>query len=393
MTTKTYYTSGQFARMANVTIRTVRYYDKQNILKPSYVSPSGARFYTDEDFARLQQIVLLKYLGFSLQDIREMTIHDTDYSYMLRSLVMQKRLVEDRIAQMQLVNQAIGETMEEMKAQKKLDWSHMLELIHLTGMEQSLKKQYQDATNVQARIRLHSQYSRNPQGWFPWIYEQCRVEDGMRILELGCGNGALWQENREQLPENIEIVLSDISQGMVRDAERNLGEKDVRFSFRVFDCQKIPFPDRSFDRVIANHLLFYCEDIPAVCREAERVLKPDGMFLCSTYGKNHMKEISSLVQKFDSRIRLSGESLYEKFGLENGKAVLKTVFPDVELRNYEDAIELDEAEPLISYILSCHGNQNQYLLDRYQEFREYVERQVAGTFHITKDAGIFLCKK
>ena len=65
-----YYSSGEFARMAHVTLRTIRYYDKQNILKPSYVSDAGARFYTDEDLARLQQILLLKFLGFSLDDIR-----------------------------------------------------------------------------------------------------------------------------------------------------------------------------------------------------------------------------------------------------------------------------------------------------------------------------------
>ena len=45
-----YYSSGEFARMAHVTLRTIRYYDKQDILKPSYVTESGARFYTDERF-------------------------------------------------------------------------------------------------------------------------------------------------------------------------------------------------------------------------------------------------------------------------------------------------------------------------------------------------------
>ena len=45
-----YYSSGEFARMAHVTLRTIRYYDKQNILKPSYVTESGARFYTDREF-------------------------------------------------------------------------------------------------------------------------------------------------------------------------------------------------------------------------------------------------------------------------------------------------------------------------------------------------------
>ena len=94
-----YYSSGEFARMAHVTLRTIRYYDKQNILKPSYVTESGARFYTDEDFARLSQILLLKYLGFSLDDIREMTIDDSDYHFMENSLNIQLKLVRDRIEQ------------------------------------------------------------------------------------------------------------------------------------------------------------------------------------------------------------------------------------------------------------------------------------------------------
>ena len=94
-----YYSSGQFARMAGVTLRTIRYYDQHDILKPSLVSESGARFYTDTDFARLQQILLLKYLGFSLEDIREMTIEDPDSHFMLNALNVQLKLVQDRIEQ------------------------------------------------------------------------------------------------------------------------------------------------------------------------------------------------------------------------------------------------------------------------------------------------------
>ena len=101
-----YYSSGQFAGMAHVTLRTIRYYDKQGILNPSFVSESGARFYTDEDFARLQQILLLKYLGFSLDDIREMTVDTKDLHYMQNSLNIQLNLVRDRIEQMQLVEKA-----------------------------------------------------------------------------------------------------------------------------------------------------------------------------------------------------------------------------------------------------------------------------------------------
>lgn len=388
-----YYSSGQFARMANVSVRTIRFYDKQNVLKPSYVNDSGARFYTDSDFARLQQILLLKYLGFSLDDIREMTITDTDYHFMLSSLKLQKKLIQDRIEQMQLVEHAIEDTVNAISQERQIDWSQMLDLIHLTGMEKSLKTQYQDATNLSARIRLHRDYSVNPQGWFPWLYQQCEVRPGMDILELGCGNGALWTENLEKLPENLHVTLSDISEGMLRDARRSLGTEDHRFSFLSFDCHRIPLPDASFDLVIANHVLFYCQDIPQVCREVRRILKPGGLFLCSTYGQAHMQEISQLVREFDSRIVLSAEKLYDHFGLENGTSLLEPFFSSVTCRRYEDGIELDRAEPLIEYILSCHGNQNQILLDRYKDFRSFVERKTTRSFHITKDAGVFLCQR
>ena len=168
-----YYSSGEFARMAHVTLRTVRYYDKQDILKPSLVTESGARFYTDEDFARLQQILLLKYLGFSLDDIREMTIGDSDYHFMLNSLNIQLRLVRDRIEQMQLVEKAIQDTAQMIKEQHTIDWSQMLNLIHLTGMEKSLKNQYQNATNISSRINLHSR--RISPSHFPIFPAVCSV--------------------------------------------------------------------------------------------------------------------------------------------------------------------------------------------------------------------------
>ena len=136
-----YHSSGQFARLAGVSVRTIRYYDRQNILKPSYVNPSGARFYTDSDLARLQQILLLKYLGFSLDDIREITIGDTDGHFLKNSLMLQKKLVQDRIEQMQLVENAIDNTVRALEKERQIDWSHMLELIHLTGMEKIPKLQ------------------------------------------------------------------------------------------------------------------------------------------------------------------------------------------------------------------------------------------------------------
>lgn len=402
-----YYSSGEFARMAHVSLRTIRYYDQKNLLKPSYTTSSGSRFYTEEDFGRLQQILLFKYLGFSLNDIREMMIAETDSSILQNALSLQKKLVEDRMEQMQLVVNSIDSAMEAMNEKRHIDWSHMLELIHLTAIENSLKNQYRNASNISARIRLHQDYSVNKQGWFPWIYEKSDIRSGMKILELGCGNGSLWLPHIHKesdsfaaspnriplLPDDISIILSDISEGMIRDVRRSFGTEDKRFSFVSFDCHQIPFEPESFDLVIANHVLFYCRNLDLVCQEVRRVLKPSGKFLCSTYSSRHMKEITELVQEFDSRIVLSGEKLYERFGLDNGKALLEPHFSAVEKHIYPDEIMIQEAEPLIAYILSCHGNQNQILLDRYGDFKGFVEKKTKHGLHITKDAGIFLCQK
>lgn len=388
MNRKGMYSSGEFAEKAHVTLRTIRYYDKMNLLKPSMHTEAGARLYSDQDFAKLQQILLFKYLGFSLEEIREMTLASADPHFLNESLKIQKRLLQERQEELQSMILAVDQTSAALEQKHEIDWEQMLNLIHLTDMETELRTQYQNATNINARIALHRDFSVNPEGWFPWLFRQIPLKPGMKVLELGCGNGALWLENLSHIPSEISILLSDSSEGMVREVQHKLSE-DRRFSFQTIEMDHIPYPDQSFDLVIANHVLFYSNELGQTLKEIRRVLKPEGVLAASTYGAKHMKEITQLVQEFNPEIRLAAENLYEQFGLENGEEILKPHFEKVISRRYEDSIEISEADPLISYILSCHGNQNRLLLDHYKEFREYVQKKVRGGFHITKDAGVF----
>ena len=388
-----YYSSGEFANKAHITKKTIRYYDEHNILKPSFINENGARFYTDKDFARLQQILFLKYLGFSLDDIREMTMRNSDLSFLSESLHMQLGLMEERLEQMQLMKQALIEASEAVDQGAEVDWSQMLQVVNLNEMEQKLKSQYLNSSNISARINLHKEYAVNKKGWFPWLFEQCQIQPGDTILEIGCGDASLWRENRERIPENIKIILSDLSDGMMRDVKRSIGKKDERFRFDVMDAHQIHMPDASVDLLIANHVLFYCEDLQQVFREIKRVLKSDGIFICSTYSGSHMKEISELVKEFDDRIVLSADRLYERFGKENGKELLQKEFKDIVWVQYEDHLSVTDADALLAYILSCHGNQNRYIVDRYRDFRAFVKKKTEKGFYITKDAGIFIVKK
>lgn len=377
------YKTGQFARLANVSERTIRYYDKIGLLKPSFVMENGYRQYSDLDLLKLQKILSLKHLGFSIEEIFPMVMDNTNLK---ESFELQIDLIEDKISHLQSLKDALKRASQS----SDLSWNMILSLVQLSNEETNIIEQYKNAKNLNDRISLHEKYSTNSQGWFNWLFEKIDFSKVNRLLELGCGNGKLWQENNIDL-RNREIFLSDISEGMVEEVRNKLGSD---FNCIVADAEKIPFKDAYFDSIIANHVLFYLNDLNQGLKEIRRVLKSNGVLYCSTYGSKHMKEITDIVQSFDSRINLSNHSLYDVFGLENGESILKEYFTSVQRMDYQDSLEITESKPLIDYIMSCHGNQNEILGPKLNEFKEYIEELLVnnGKIIVTKQAGLFICE-
>jgi DNA-binding transcriptional MerR regulator len=62
---------GELARRTGLTVRTLHHYDEIGLVKPSTHSGAGYRLYTRTDVARLQQVLSLRQLGFSLDEIRD----------------------------------------------------------------------------------------------------------------------------------------------------------------------------------------------------------------------------------------------------------------------------------------------------------------------------------
>lgn len=383
------YTTGKFAKLAGVSERTVRYYDQQGLLHPSFVMENGYRSYTEEDMQKLQKILTLKYLGFSLSEIKTMLIEDNQ-EHMKELLEMQVALIDQKIQHMNTLKESLLAA-KEMADQSGMDWKDFSEIIDMKEQDEKIVDHYRNANHLAIRIQLHQMYSTNPQGWFTWLLKQINFQSVYRLLEIGCGDGEIWKQCQIDL-RNREVFLSDISEGMVETVRQWLGEA---FSYMVFDCQKVPFKKDYFDAVMANHMLFYVQDINLALKEISRVLRAGGVLYCSTYGPSHMKEITDIVQAFDPEITLSDHSLSDRFGLVNGAALLEPYFSEVTCVHYEDALKITDAGPLFDYIMSCHGNQRERLAHHEGEFREYLERviQQTGYYHVSKDAGLFICKK
>ncbi|MBP3870002.1 MAG: methyltransferase domain-containing protein [Faecalicoccus sp.] len=381
------YTTGALAKLAGVSERTIRYYDTVGLLKPSYVKENGYRQYTELNLIDLQKILSLRQMGFSIEEIFPIVMEKQGID---ESLQMQIELVNSQITHLQYQK----ELMESCVASSKngeVNWDTIISLLKTSASHEGIIEHYKNAKNLNFRISLHKTYSTNPKGWFGWLAQQIDFSKINRLLEVGCGTGDLWNSIHIDLT-NREIFLTDLSEGMIEEVRKKMG-KD--FNCIAADQENLPFRNEYFDAVVANHVLFYAKDIHQAVKEISRVLNHSGVLYASTYGAHHMEEITALVKGFDPRIELSKSQLYRVFGLENGAAILKEYFSDVTLVRYEDALEVDKAQPLIDYILSCHGNQYEILNTRLSEFKTYVENEIQkpGSFHITKDAGLFIAKR
>ena len=71
---------GDLAKRTGLSIRTLHYYEEVGLLAPSYRTQSGHRLYDTKDIIRLQQIVSLRQLGFSLDEIRD-CLNQSDFSF------------------------------------------------------------------------------------------------------------------------------------------------------------------------------------------------------------------------------------------------------------------------------------------------------------------------
>lgn len=246
----------------------------------------------------------------------------------------------------------------------------------------NLLKQYKDDNNLNARLNLHS-YNENEIDWNEFCFDTMNIADYSEILELGCGNGVLWEKNKERIKDNCNIVLSDFFSGMLECAQNKLREIKDKFKFRVIDIESIPYPDNSFDVVIARHMLYHVPNIDKALSEIKRVLKPDGVFYATTNGENHLLQLAELVEEFDSEIEYSPKSYAEKFGLENGQKILENYFKNISREDFNGKIVVSISDPIVQYILSTRGNAEEILVgDKLNKFQSYIENILQEKEHI-----------
>ncbi|HKR01284.1 MAG TPA: MerR family transcriptional regulator, partial [Pyrinomonadaceae bacterium] len=122
---------------AGVTVRTLHHYDRLGLLKPSRYTEAGYRLYGERDFARLQQIVMLKFIGLPLKEVKELLDHrELDLQATLR---LQRDIVEEKRRHLDTVILAIERAEKALEASDGPDWETFKQIIEVINMQNDME--------------------------------------------------------------------------------------------------------------------------------------------------------------------------------------------------------------------------------------------------------------
>lgn len=245
-----------------------------------------------------------------------------------------------------------------------------------------LRSQYADDERLRVRIETHARYSENREPFVPWVLRHVGAQPGQRLLDVGSGPGQF----HEHL-SGVRVVALDTSLGMLAK---------VRVPKVQADAQTLPLHDRSFDRVMCNHVLYHVPDIAQALREMRRVLRAGGRVVLTTNASDTM---GALFDLYNEAARELGAPEDHTVGLRfsfDDVDLVRAVFPNARIELYRDAFVFPAAAPALAFVASGAASAlasevRASVLERLsQRITAIIARD--GVFRVPKTSGCFVAE-
>ncbi|CAG7649123.1 MerR family transcriptional regulator [Paenibacillus allorhizosphaerae] len=121
-----FFTVGELARKGGVTVRTMQYYDSCGLLVPSGYTDGGRRMYSKRDIIRLQQILFLKSMGFSLEEISQKLLPADSAAELSQVFRQQRTILVEQIAHIQQTVDQMDQLIEEIETGSEIGIERLL---------------------------------------------------------------------------------------------------------------------------------------------------------------------------------------------------------------------------------------------------------------------------
>ncbi|HVF43597.1 MAG TPA: MerR family transcriptional regulator [Pyrinomonadaceae bacterium] len=208
------YRASEFAELTGVTVRALHHYDRVGLLKPTGRSAAGYRLYGAADFARLQQVLTLKFMGLQLKQIKEaLGRGELDLAGVLR---LQRGVLESRRAELDAALRAVREAEAVLARGGGPAWDEFKKIVEVIGMQHDsewMKKYYTEEQSADlARRGTPEVLERGQREWQKLIAE---VEEAARegvdpAGERAQGLAARWQGLIEEFTGGDPGILENL---------------------------------------------------------------------------------------------------------------------------------------------------------------------------------------
>ncbi|MGC9598968.1 MAG: class I SAM-dependent methyltransferase [Minisyncoccia bacterium] len=161
------------------------------------------------------------------------------------------------------------------------------------------------------------------------------------ILEVGCGDGSVLV-NLRQAGHFGKLVGLEINENIFQES---LGRQ---IEFIVGSADDLPFPDKSFDVILAFFMLYHMPDIQKTLKEWKRALKDNGKVLIATGSQLNKPKNKAFKKTVENLIgKTASPQFSSSFNLENAEEQLKDTFKIIDRFVYEGQIQLEKPEPYL----------------------------------------------
>lgn len=274
------YTIKELAEKTGIIPNAIRFYEKKGLLCPKRTE-SNYRVYSAEDMTRLEQILLYRKMGFSIEDIRELLEKN---SSPIDQFVTQYTLLNQHIHSMQRIRETLGDCIEKLlnddATDKNLD-EKMLEQIAETARLISLSENWRDEWDFDGQAARYDTFIREP-GYgldfyknYDLVLEKTaeQVQGGI-VAEIGIGTGNLAKVILESSNEIEQYIGIDQSINMLKEAKK----KCQGVKLRKGDFLNLPLEAKCCDVIVTSYAFHHCdaEEKKLALEEMNRVLKSAG---------------------------------------------------------------------------------------------------------------------
>jgi len=164
--------------------------------------------------------------------------------------------------------------------------------------------------------------------WIRPAFHQLGDVTGLRVLDCGCGHG---MASVVLTRRGANVIAFDLSAGYLAEARERARANDVDIEFVRADGERLPFADRSFDRVWGNAVLHHL-DIRIAASELHRILRPGGIAVFSEpWGENPFLDWARGRLPYPEKERTPDEQPLRRRHVR----ILRQVFPKVEVRGFQ----------------------------------------------------------